>query len=141
MAFCLGTTYYFSVQQDTLGTLDQALRKCWEDIATFATTSEGASGFFSGPVDKSESIQEGGAEIVRTIEGWKGYARHFEARKAVGEPVQRDETTARIVSTMLRRVESPAPLTDEDARRLAPLAGWIEETSSAIESSVEKLAR
>lgn len=142
MAFCLGTTYYFSVQQETLAVLDQALRRCWEDIAEFASTSEGAAGFFSGPVNKSQSIQESSAEIVRAIEGWKAYANHFASRrKAAGQPVQRDKTTARMVSTMLRHVESPASFTDEDAGRLEPLARWIEETSNVIGSSVEQLAR
>jgi hypothetical protein len=141
MAFCLGTTYYFSVQQNTLSVFEEALRKSWDHVTSLAMTSDGATGFFTGSVNRAQAIQDSGVELARTVEGWKGYAAHFAARKAARQSLERDENTARIISAMLHRVESMAVLTEDDALRLMPLARWIEETTASIGPSVEQLAR
>jgi hypothetical protein len=141
MAFCLGTVYYFAVQQETLSTMDVALRNGWAHFGTMAMSPNGAQAFFNGPVDRAAAVKECGTEVMNTINSWKGYSSHFVARKANGESMDRDARSARVVCAMLRRVESPAVLAEDDVLRLTPLARWIEETTTVIESSVEQLAR
>jgi hypothetical protein len=140
MAFCLATTYYFAVDENTLTLLEKALQKAWDHVGGMALTAEGAS-LFSGPVNKPSTVQDAGTDLGRTVQAWKGYASHFATRKAAGKSMERDETSARIVCTMLRHVESTAVMTDDDARRLMPLARWLEETTSVLAASVNSLAR
>lgn len=141
LAFCLGTTYYFSFRNDSRSVLEQALQMSWEHVARLAMDPDSAKDFFSGPVNTAQAIQDGHSEVGGAVQAWKEYADHVAAQKAAGQSPKRDDASARIICAMLRRIESSAPLTDEDVRRLTPLARWIEETVGSIAVSVEQLAR
>jgi hypothetical protein len=143
-ASCLGSAYYFSVDEDSLVVMDEALRKAWTHIATLA--ADETAGFIEGRPSNSARhivIQEAREELGRTIDGWREYAAHFQARAREGRALKRDEASTRIVCTMLRRLETDGDvaLTDVDMRRLEPLAQWIEETTASIRPSVLRLAR
>lgn len=143
-AFCLGTAYYFSVEEDTLRTLEEAVSKAWAHIANLAAdeSMEIIEGRPSNEV-RAILIREAGEEIDRTLNGWREYAAHFQARARQGSSLKRDAASARLVCTMLRRVETheDVALTDVDVARLGPLAHWIEETTATIPSAVGRLAR
>ncbi len=141
MAFCLGTIFYWSVEEGDTEAFHQALQDSWDHIGKMTMTAESSTFLVSGTIDRAQAIREAGAEVHQTIEDWKGLSNYLAALRAAGQSGVMNKTTARLICAMLRRIESTAALTDEDEQRLLPLVHWIEETTGVIGASVAKLAR
>lgn len=89
--------------------------------------------FFSGPVDPQQAANKAGEHLQDYLHRWSAYV----------DIVNGGNTAAAtgIVAGMLRHTESERPPTQEDTRRLWPLATWIEKRLEAMGGAFTNMAR
>jgi hypothetical protein len=89
--------------------------------------------FFSGPVDPQQAANKAGEYLQNYLHRWSTYVDIVKGGNAAA--------ATGIVAGMLRHTESENPPTQEDARRLWPLATWIEERLKAMGGAFINMAR
>ena len=89
--------------------------------------------FFGGPVDPQQAATKGGECLQEYLHRWSAYVDIVGGGNA--------GAATGIVAGMLRDTESPNSPTQEDARRLWPLATWIEERLDAMEGAFADMSR
>lgn len=89
--------------------------------------------FFSGPVDPQQAANKAGEYLQDYLHRWSTYVDIVKGGNAAA--------ATGIVAGMLRHTESESPPTQEDARRLWPLATWIEARLKAMGGAFISMAQ
>jgi hypothetical protein len=105
-------------------------------IMHFAASYRGEGQIFDAPVNVTELSAQASAYLQHFSAGWVGYMQHLSSQS--GKPGRSDHATT-LVAAMLRYVEDEAPLGDDDAKRLWPLARWMEDGLLSLQPSFDSL--
>lgn len=88
--------------------------------------------FFGGVVDPQKAANKAAEYVHDYLHRWSAYVETVGSSNAAA--------ATNIVAGMLRHTESENPATQEDARRLWPLASWIEKGLVAMAGAFTKMA-
>ena len=89
--------------------------------------------FFGGPVDPQQAANRAGEYIQDYLDRWSAYVDIVSGGNVAA--------STGIVTGMLRHTESASPPTQEDVRRLLPLARWIEERLEVMADDFADMAK
>ena len=132
MLFCLSTV--LAVCAHRMKYPDAVFNECTQNAVEFAKDSKVADGFFIGPVDRQKSANEGWATVRSFLDRWNQW---IDVEKSDAQAAMR------LVCSMIHDTESSSAATEDDIRRLWPLACWIVSMFSGgtMEKAFMNLAR
>jgi len=124
LIFCLSTMQVACASR--MKNPDAVLNECMHLLTTYAVT-EAVQDCFGGSVDPQDAANRGATLLHDFLHRWSAYVDIVQGGNR--------QSGTRIVCSMLRTTESNDPAGPTDAKRLWPLAVWIENALPVMRKS------